>query len=167
MLDQLPTVRESRPLSLAAWLEQRILPLRDLGPEEQQARVSTWWRALDRLERFILLKLLTGEFRVGVSQTLVVRALAVAAGLEPPIVAARLMGEWTPTAEWFDNVLSKEHTDEDRSPPYPFCLAAPLDGNVAALGSPATGRSSGSGTASARSSFAALTRSTSGRAGRN
>ena len=108
-----------------------------MDPEEQQAHVSTWWRALDRLERFILLKLLTGEFRVGVSQTLVVRAIAQAAGLEPPVIAARLMGEWTPTADWFESVLSAEHTDDDRSRPYPFCLAAPLDGDVAALGDPA------------------------------
>ena len=44
-------------------------------------RVIAWLGALDRLQRFILLKLITGEFRVGVSQTLVVRALAQAAGL--------------------------------------------------------------------------------------
>ena len=39
-----------------------------------------WVRELRRWERFTLLKLLTGELRVGVSQTLVVRALAQAAG---------------------------------------------------------------------------------------
>ena len=135
MLDQLPTVPES-PLSLSVWVEGRIRPLREMDPVEQQARVSSWWRSLDRLERFILLKLLTGEFRVGVSQTLVVRAIAEAAGLEPPIIAARLMGDWTPTPEWFSGVLSTEHTSEDRSRPYPFCLAAPLDGDVGALGDP-------------------------------
>jgi DNA ligase-1 len=121
-------------LSLSEWVEHRILPLRGLDPQEQQRRVTAWWLELDRLERFILLKLLTGEFRVGVSQTLVVRALAQAAALEPPIVAARLMGEWTPSAEWFAAVLSAEHTDDDRSRPYPFCLAAPLEGEAAALG---------------------------------
>ncbi len=136
MLDQLRTIPEA-PLTLGTWVDQRILPLRDMDPEEQQAHVSTWWRALDRLERFTLLKLLTGEFRVGVSQTLVVRAVAQAAGLEPPVIAARLMGEWTPTAEWFERVLSADHTDDDRSRPYPFCLAAPLAGDVAALGDPA------------------------------
>ena len=67
-----------------------------------------------------------------------VRALAHTSGLEIPIVAARLMGEWIPHAEWFVRVLSPEHTDDDRSRPYPFCLAAPLDGDVSALGDPAT-----------------------------
>jgi DNA ligase-1 len=120
--------------TLAAWVEDRILPLRGLDPAEQQRRVTTWLGELDRLERFILFKLLTGEFRVGVSQTLVVRALAQSASLEAPVVAARLMGEWTPSAEWLERVLSAEHTDDDRSRPYPFCLAAPLEGDVTQLG---------------------------------
>jgi DNA ligase-1 len=135
VLDQLPTSPEE-PLGLADWVETRILRLREMDPPAQQTNVTAWWRSLDRLERFILLKLLTGEFRVGVSQTLVVRALAAAAGLEPPIVAARLMGDWTPTGEWFAGVLSQEHTDDDRSRPYPFSLASPLD-EVTELGDPA------------------------------
>ena len=120
--------------SLTEWVEQRILPLREADEDERRRRVLEWCQALDRLQRFILFKLLTGEFRVGVSQTLVVRAIAQAAGLDPAIVAARLMGEWTPTAEWFARVLSAEHTDDDRSRPYPFALASPLDVEVASLG---------------------------------
>ena len=135
VLDQVVTVAEN-PLSLAEWVEGRVLTLRGMDPATQQARVTAWWRSLERLERFILLKLLTGEFRVGVSQTLVVRALAQSASLEPPIVAARLMGEWTPSAVWFERVLSPEHTDDDRSRPYPFCLAAPFEGDVVELGDP-------------------------------
>ena len=127
---------EYESLPLAEWVERRILPLRDMDPDEQRQRVLEWCATLDRIERFILFKLLTGEFRVGVSQTLVVRALAQAAQLEPAIVAARLMGEWTPTAEWFERVLSPEHTDDDRSRPYPFSLASPLEGDVEALGDP-------------------------------
>ena len=126
---------EGRPdRSLAEWVEGRILPLRQMDPPQQQSEVTAWWRELDRLDRFILLKLLTGEFRVGVSQTLVVRALAQAANLETPIVAARLMGDWTPSAAWFESVVSHEHTSEDRSRPYPFCLAAPLEQDPDALG---------------------------------
>ena len=121
-------------LSLAEWVEDRVLRLKEMDPAAQQSAVTSWWRSLDRLERFILLKILTGEFRVGVSQTLVVRALAHASDLETPIVAARLMGDWTPGAEWFERLLSQENTDDDRSRPYPFCLAAPLEGDPAALG---------------------------------
>ncbi|MDQ3487052.1 MAG: ATP-dependent DNA ligase [Acidobacteriota bacterium] len=141
LLDQMPGAPDGSAgttggegLSLAEWVEDRILRLKEMDPVAQQAAVTSWWRTLNRLERFILLKLLTGEFRVGVSQTLVVRAMAHAADLETPIVAARLMGDWTPTAEWFDALLSQESTDDDRSRPYPFCLAAPLEGDPAALG---------------------------------
>src|SRR5690606_5471364 len=86
-------------LSLAEWVEQRILTLRNLDPAAQQTRVTAWLRPLDRLQRFVLLKLMTGEFRVGVSQTLVVRALAAAADLPVTTMAARLMGDWQPSPE--------------------------------------------------------------------
>jgi DNA ligase-1 len=135
VLDQLPPA-PGEPLSLAPWVEQRILPLRTLDPDAQQKRVTGWFRELDRLQRFILLKLLTGEFRVGVSQTLVVRALAQAAQLPPPTIAARLMGDWTASAEWFESLLSHAATDEDRSRPYPFFLASPLEADVTTLGNP-------------------------------
>jgi len=134
VLDQV-AVEDVEDLPLSTWVETRILPLRDLDAAAQHARVSHWWRALDRLQRFILLKLLTGELRVGVSQTLVVRALAQAADLPAATLAARIMGEWAPSAEWFAGLLSHAHTDEDRSRPYPFFLAAPLDDPIETLGS--------------------------------
>ena len=134
-LDQLPP-GDSDDLPLSRWIAERILPLREASPERQQTLVTEWWRGLDRLQRFILLKILTGEFRVGVSQTLVVRALAEAAGLPRTTVAARVMGEWTPTAEWFAGLRSREETAEDRSRPYPFYLASPLEGEPEALGDP-------------------------------
>ncbi len=133
LLDQLPSA-PAEDLSLARWVEDRILPLKGLDPAAQEQRVTTWWRSLDRLQRFIFLKLVTGELRVGVSQTLVVRALAQAARLPPATLAARIMGEWSPTPEWFAALLSHERTDEDRSRPYPFFLASPLDDPVETLG---------------------------------
>ncbi len=133
VLDQV-AVETRDDLALAEWVEERILPLRELGPAAQQACVSAWWGGLDRLQRFLLLKIVTGELRVGVSQTLVVRALAQAAGLPVTTIAARIMGEWAPTADWFTNLLSHERTDDDRSRPYPFFLASPLEEPVAALG---------------------------------
>ena len=133
VLDQI-AVDATGDVSLAEWVEARILPLRDLDPQAQQARVSQWWGSLDRLQRFMLLKILTGELRVGVSQTLVVRALAQAAALPVTTLAARIMGEWTPTPDWFAALLSHEHTDEDRSRPYPFSLASPLDDPIESLG---------------------------------
>jgi DNA ligase-1 len=84
----------------------------------------------------VLNKLLTGEFRVGVAQTLVIRGLADAVGSEPTTVAARLMGDWTPSADWFATIASGPDAarDADPSQPYPFYLASPLEGEPASLG---------------------------------
>jgi DNA ligase-1 len=137
VLDQLPAVDSAEPpLSLSQWVEDRIVPLRGMDPAAQRARVMEWWAPLDRLQRFVLLKMVTGELRVGVSQTLVVRALAQAADLPIATIAARLMGDWTPSPEWFTSLIAHESTDVDHSRPYPFFLASPLEDDPATLGAP-------------------------------
>jgi DNA ligase-1 len=123
-----PIAGDDADRSLAVWVEQAILPLRRADPAQQAAQVLAWMRALPRWQRFTVLKLLTGEFRVGVSQTLVVRALAQAAAVPTQVVAARLMGDWTPTAEWYSSVVAAGESTVDRSRPFPFALAAPLEG---------------------------------------
>ena len=134
-LDAVPAGPAEPDLPLATWVDERLLPLQSAEPAAQRALVTRWWLGLPRAERFLLNKLLTGEFRVGVSHTLVVRALATAADTEPTIVAARLMGDWWPSAEWFTSVTTAEGT-ADASQPYPFYLASPLEGEPAALGDP-------------------------------
>jgi DNA ligase-1 len=121
-------------VSLAEWIEQRILPLREADDGTRRAHVVTWWTRLPRRELFLLNKLLTGEFRVGVSHTLVVRAVAQAAGLPPSVVEHRLMGNWAPSAAAFAGLIAPEGPADDPSRPYPFCLASPLEGDVGALG---------------------------------
>jgi ATP-dependent DNA ligase len=130
VLDQIPRIEGAPALTLAAWVEQRILPLRQLPPAVQQQQVTSWIRELGRWERFTLFKLLTGELRLGVSQTLAVRALAQAAGVPPASMAARLMGEWTPSADWYREVMTPGVTGADRSRPYPFSLATPVDNAI-------------------------------------
>ena len=120
---------------LSYWMTERLLPLRALPPEEQQEAVTGWWRGLPRWETFVLDKLLTGELRVGVAQTLVERALAQVAGVPQPVLAHRLMGTWEPTAAFFANLLTPGEEEEDSSRPYPFYLASPLEGGIEALAS--------------------------------
>lgn len=126
-LDAVPAGPPEPDVPLAAWVEDRLLPLQKADLATQRADVTRWWLGLPRAERFLLNKLLTGEFRVGVAQTLVVRALAIAAGSEPTTIAARLMGDWTPSAEWFATVMTVEVTGPEPSQPYPFFLASPLE----------------------------------------
>ena len=137
LLDQLPpdgTPAEDLPL--ARWVEERVLALRQMSPDMQRERVADWWGPLDRLQRFVLMKMLTGELRVGVSQTLVVRALSQAFGIPTATLAARLMGDWTPTAALIARLRSEHATEDDESRPYPFCLASPLESDPSGLGSP-------------------------------
>src|SRR5436190_17032890 len=84
---------------LHAWVEERILPLRDLPEAEQKARLLSYWALLTQQERFVFNKLITGAFRVGVSELLVVRALAAASGVEAKVISHRLMGDWPPTEQ--------------------------------------------------------------------
>ena len=134
LLDDGTRVTHPDETPLSEWVEQRILPLRGLPADEQRARVTGWWRALDRRELFLLNKLLTGELRVGVSATLVLRALAEVAELPPPLLAQRTMGDWTPSAEFLERILAKEHLTDDASRPYPFFLASPLEDPPESLG---------------------------------
>jgi DNA ligase-1 len=133
-LDIVPPGEAEPERTLAEWVEDGLLPLQRADAATQRQLVTRWWRGLPRAERFLVNKLLTGEFRVGVSHTLVVRALAVAAGAEQTTIAARLMGDWTPSAEWFRSIVAPESAAADPSQPYPFYLASPLEGAPDALG---------------------------------
>jgi DNA ligase-1 len=121
-------------LSLAEWMERRILPLREVDDATRRVRVITWWSQLDRRELFLLNKLLTGEFRVGVSHTLVVRAVAQLTGLSTATLEHRLMGAWEPSADTFTILIAPDGPADDPSRPYPFCLASPLNDPVETLG---------------------------------
>jgi DNA ligase-1 len=55
-------------------------------------------------------------------------------GIDAAVIAHRLMGEWTPEAETYHQILSTDTRDTDISRPYPFYLAYPLDQDVADLG---------------------------------
>ena len=98
LLDGVPADGDERGVRLHTWIEDRLEGLRAKAPEAQRDDVVRWWRGLPSFERFLLNKLLTGEMRVGVSQTLVVRALAGVAGVGTDVMTHRLMGQWTPSA---------------------------------------------------------------------
>ena len=128
----LPAPERASDLGLAEWVEERLLTLRGLAPAEQSARLESYWDELDPAERFLLNKLIGGEFRVGVSKLLVQRALAERAGIDAKLVAQRMMGytdkRATPTAERYAQLTgSAEPGPLDLGQPYPFFLAHQLD----------------------------------------
>ena len=130
----IPEATSDDDSTLTQWIEERLLPLRKLDESAQQERMLEYWRQLDARRRFVLLKLVTGALRVGVSRKLVTRALANHSGIPAETVAHRLMGNWQPTATAFEGLTDPNLTDTAISTPYPFCLAHPIDGKPAELG---------------------------------
>jgi DNA ligase-1 len=120
--------------SLADWFEHRLLPLRGLDEPTQRATVTAWWRGLAYRESFLVNKLLTGALRVGVSQTLVARALAEALEVPRTHVEHVLTGDWQPTPQFWTRLATPGNDLADPSQPYPFYLASPLEQPPAALG---------------------------------
>jgi DNA ligase-1 len=134
LLDAVPPEGDERHVPLHVWIEERLEGLRAKPADAQRADVLHWWRVLPSFERFLLNKLLTGEMRVGVSQTLVVRALSSVAGVSTDVMTHRLMGQWTPSAAAFRALMAPDAETDNASRPYPFCLAYPLEQDVEALG---------------------------------
>jgi DNA ligase-1 len=132
----LPEPEHSSDLSLQHWVEERLLPLRTAGETVQKSAIYQAWAELDRRQRFVWNKLITGSFRVGVSARLVIRALAKVSGLDAAVIAHRLMGDWEPTPEFYVRLGETVVTDTDVSRPYPFFLAHPLADAPETLGNP-------------------------------
>jgi DNA ligase-1 len=130
----LPPAQSSSDLPLHYWIEERLLPLRSADDEAKRAALVSAWREMDEGQRFAWNKIITGEFRVGVSQSLVVRAVAAVSGLDAAVVSHRLMGDWQPTATFWSQLVAPDTRDADISRPYPFCLAYPVEGAVEGLG---------------------------------
>lgn len=134
-------------LGLHAWMTERLLPLRGADETAVAHALTAWWRELDHLGRFLLVKLVGGGFRVGVSKLLVQRAVAQHAGLDAKLVAARMMGytdgKREPTAAaWSAITAPADPVDgqpaTEPSQPYPFFLAQALQTDPAEALGPAT-----------------------------
>jgi len=130
----LPPASRCVERSLHEWIEERVLPLAKQSEEAQRASIAESWSALDGAERFVWNKLITGGFRVGVSHQLVVRALSRASGVDEGTIAHRLTGHWIPTVDAYRVLVAPDTRDADRSRPYPFFLAYPLEGSLEELG---------------------------------
>lgn len=129
----LPSSETASEIKLHVLMEQ-LLSLRRADEPTQKQMIVSLWRQMDQLQRFLLNKLLTGAFRVGVSQQLVARSLAQVSGIKVDVIMHRLMGTWEPTPEFYQSLLAPDTQDTDISRPYPFFLAYPLEGDPSALG---------------------------------
>lgn len=130
----LPDDFEESDFTLTYWIDF-IKALEVLEVPEKKEKIRWAWKQLNEMERFVFNKLITGGFRIGVSQQLMVKALAKHADVKENIVAHRLMGNWSPELNTFNDLLyATEETDISK--PYPFYLAYALEEEVDSLGDP-------------------------------
>lgn len=113
---------------------QEISSWKTLEFEAVREAVVQIWMGMNRHERFVFNKLITGGFRVGVSQQLLTQALAGLLQTDEATVALRLSGNWDPAQIGWKELLLDERTDEARL--YPFYLAYPLEQDLEQLGAP-------------------------------
>lgn len=118
---------------LCVFLEQ-ILNLQNAAESEKKVFITGAWRQMNTDQRFVFNKLLTGVFRIGISQKTVVNALSLSTGIPPAEIAHRISGNWDPVITEFENLLSDDAVNIDASKPYPFYLAHALTAGLETLG---------------------------------
>lgn len=122
----IPEGKQENDRSLPEWVAfiHSLAKYDEFGKKEL---ILDAWDRLTAQERFVFNKLMTGGFRVGVSQALLIKALSDLTGIETTVITHRLMGNWSPAHLSFSQLTSEEHSMEDISRPYPFYLAYALD----------------------------------------
>jgi len=129
----IPTTKEHSDRSLTEFL-QEIIALKKKTDIEKKEYLQTNWLALNYYERFVFTKLITGSFRIGVSQKLMTRALSKALTVDEDALAYKLMGDWNPDKITFQELILDEKNSDYLSKPYPFYLAYPIEGEPSSLG---------------------------------
>jgi DNA ligase 1 len=131
----LPDVKAENTHSLKEWM-LKIIDLEGKPDEYKKIIILNAWNGMDYYEKFVFNKLITGSFRIGVSQNLVIKALAKASNTDPNVITHKLMGNWSPLSSTMDDLLSDTDEANALSRPYPFYLAYALDQEPETLGEP-------------------------------
>lgn len=119
--------------SLSEYVEEMIT-LKKKTDEEKKEYLHSNWLSMNYYERFVFTKLITGSFRIGVSQKLMTRALSKVTGVDEDILAHKLMGHWDPQHISFEKLVMEERARDLESKPYPFYLAYAIEGEPKDLG---------------------------------
>jgi len=128
-----PTDEELQPLH--AYM-QDMIDLKKKDEDTKRSYLFEQWRRMDFYSCFVFNKLITGGFRIGVSQKLMTRALAKATGLDEDLLAYRITGNWNPSEVDFRDFFVEGREGDEFSKPYPFYLAYALEEGPGALGEP-------------------------------
>ncbi len=131
----LPTNISASDKSLSEWFTY-FLQLTKASDEEKKELIVQAWKQLSTYEIFVFNKLLMGSFRIGVSQTLVIRAIGEISDQPAAVIAHRIMGDWDPYTSSYQELIYGENNADVTSKPYPFYLAYGLEGEIELLGKP-------------------------------
>lgn len=127
------TSQSDQPLSYWATYLQDLL---NKNEEQKKEAIISAWLQLSSDERYIFNKLMSGAFRIGVSQATMVNAIAKVYNQNPQVISHRISGKWSPDTTTFEELITGAHADTDASKPYPFYLAYPLEEETHTLGEP-------------------------------
>ncbi len=131
----IPPSEEHSEKSLSQFVGEMI-ELKSASEEEKKVYLHDNWLSLNYYERFVFTKLITGSFRIGVSQKLMTRALSKATEIDEDVLAYKLMGNWDPEKITFEKLILEENEEDLLSRPYPFYLAYAIEGEPGDLGDP-------------------------------
>lgn len=133
LLPETNLVAEPKSLS---WYINQLASLQKATEEDRKAFITGSWSSMNREAQFVFNKLITGGFRIGISQTSMVNALAQSTSLPATVIAHRISGNWDPAQVSFAGLLGEESIQQDISKPYPFFLAYALEDTPEQLGQP-------------------------------
>ena len=115
---------------------QKLISIEKEDETVKKSFIIESWQQMNGEEKFVFNKLITGAFRIGVSQKTIVNALAKVVDVSPSVIAHRISGKWDPLITSFKELLSETVAVTDSSKPYPFYLAYAIDDSVEILGAP-------------------------------
>jgi DNA ligase-1 len=114
----------------------KLISLQKATDEEKKKYIIDSWAGMTRSEMFVFNKLITGNFRIGVSQNMIVNAIAKTTKNSSSVIAHRISGNWDPQTFSFSVLTGEESGRLDFSRPYPFYLAYALEDQLETLGNP-------------------------------
>lgn len=111
-------------MSLHEVITTCILPLKNQSETEKKTLISSVYAKLDAQTCLVFTRLLTGNFKSIVSQTLLGRALAQMTAVSESVIQFRLSNGFTPEPSAYMNVLSAENPESMLCVPYVWAQVA-------------------------------------------
>lgn len=129
----LPPAENSIDKPLHQWITE-LAQLQGETDEAKKEYILNAWNSLNTQERFIFNKLISGNFRIGVSNKMLVNAIAKHSDEDSSKIMHSIMGKWLPNEITYQELIAGAHVNTNNSWPYPFCLAYALETEPENLG---------------------------------